>query len=64
MWEWVVGGECRVEGSDFVEDDIAEVAEGEDGFDMAFARRRVTLMPSIKKRRNSSMSLVKGMVTL
>ncbi len=38
MWEWVVWGECGEEGSDFVEDDKAEVAEGDDGFDLAFAK--------------------------
>ena len=64
MWEWVVGGECGEEGSDFVEDDKAEVVEGDDGFDLAFAKEEGYTDASIKKWRDSSMSLVKRMVTL
>ncbi len=33
--EWVVGGERGVEGFDFVEDEISEVVEGEDGLHLA-----------------------------
>ncbi len=36
--EWVVGGKRGVEGSDFVEDEVSEVAEGEDGLHLAVAQ--------------------------
>ncbi len=36
--EWVVGRKHGVEGSDFVEDEISEVAEGEDGLNLAVAQ--------------------------
>ncbi len=32
------GGKCGVEGSDFVKDEVSEVAEGEDGLHLAFAQ--------------------------
>ncbi len=36
--EWVVGGKRGVEGSDFVEDEVSKVAEGEDGLHLAVAQ--------------------------
>ncbi len=36
--EWVVGGKCGVDPSDFVEDEISKVAEGEDGLHLAVAQ--------------------------
>ncbi len=36
--EWVVGGKHGVEQSDFIEDEISKVAEGEDGFHLAVAQ--------------------------
>jgi hypothetical protein len=36
--EWVVGGKGGVEQSDFVEDEISEVVEGEDGLHLAVAQ--------------------------
>jgi hypothetical protein len=36
--EWVVGGKRGVEQSDFVEDEISKVAEGEDGLHLAVAQ--------------------------
>ena len=36
--EWVMGGKGGVEGSDFVEDKISEVVEGENGLHLAVAQ--------------------------
>jgi hypothetical protein len=36
--EWVMGGNCGVEQSNFVEDEISKVAEGEDGLHPAVAQ--------------------------
>ncbi len=36
--EWVGGGKWGVEGSDFVEDDVSKVAEGEDGLHLVVAQ--------------------------
>ncbi len=36
--EWIMGGKQGVEQSDFVEDEISKVVEGEDGLHLAVAQ--------------------------
>ncbi len=38
--EWIVGGTRGVEQSDFIEDEISKVAEGEDGLHLAVAQEK------------------------